>query len=240
MAPERPAFQHRPARHGLIGPFGARQIAGGLVVVVAAIVVLLAVTAPLGSTGQLGPRDPRATPFIIGSPPAVGLRPGDRAPDFTVTRSDGSTFTLMDLTGKPVRLADLRGKVVWINFWASWCPPCQAETPILRDTYTAYKARGLEVVGISVQETNAADVASYAARYGLGYTIAADLSADIFRRYGVYALPTQYFVDGNGIIRSVIQGPMDMTTAAQQVEALLPAPSPSRAPSSSPSATSNQ
>ena len=85
MAPERPAFQHRPARHGLIGPFGARQIAGGLVVVIAAIVVLLAVTAPLGNTGQVGPRDPRATPFIIGSPPAVGLRPGDRAPDFTVT-----------------------------------------------------------------------------------------------------------------------------------------------------------
>ena len=234
MAPERPAFQHRPARHGLIGPFGARQIAGGLVVVIAAIVVLLAVTAPLGNTGQLGPRDPRATPFIIGSPPAVGLRPGDRAPDFTVTRSNGSTFTLTDLAGRPVRLADLRGKVVWINFWASWCPPCQAETPVLRDTYSAYKGRGLAVIGISVQETNAADVAAYAARYGLGYTVAADLSADIFHRYGVYALPTQYFVDTNGIIRAVIQGPMDMTTAAQQIEALLP-PSPSALASPSPS-----
>jgi peroxiredoxin len=82
-------------------------------------------------------------------------------------------------------------------------------------------------VGISVQETNAADVAAYANRYGLGYTVAADLSADIFHRYGVYALPTQYFIGPDGIIRAVVQGPMDMASAARQVEAILPAPSPS-------------
>ena len=58
----RPAFEHRPPKHGLIGPFGARQIAGGLVIVVAAVVLLLAVTAPLGRTGQPGPRDPKPTP----------------------------------------------------------------------------------------------------------------------------------------------------------------------------------
>ncbi len=222
----RPAFEHRPARHGLIGPFGARQIAVGLVVVATAVVLLLAATAPLGTTGGAGSRDPRATPYVIGSAPANGLRPGDRAPDFTTVRGDGSTFTLTDIAGKPVRLADLRGKAVWVNFWASWCPPCQAETPVLRDTYTAYKDRGLEVVGISVQETNAADVAAYAKRYGLGYTVAADLSADIFHRYRVYALPTQYFIGPDGIIRGVVQGPMDMTSAARQIEAILPSESP--------------
>jgi peroxiredoxin len=223
----RPTFEHRPPRHGLIGPFGARQIAVGLVIVATAVVLLLAATAPLGTTGGIGPRDPRATPYVIGSAPANGLRPGDRAPDFTAVRGDGSTFMLTDLAGRPVRLADLRGKAVWVNFWASWCPPCQAETPVLRDTYAAFRDRGLEVVGISVQETNAADVAAYANRYGLGYTVAADLSADIFHRYGVYALPTQYFIDPDGIIRAVVQGPMDMTSAAQQIEAILPLPSPS-------------
>jgi peroxiredoxin len=220
-----PAFRHRPGRHGLIGPFGARQIGVGLVVVIAVVMVLLALTAPLGTTGQNGPRNPRATPFIVGPAPAVGLHPGDQAPDFTVTRSDGSGFTLTDLDGHPVSLAALRGKAVWVNFWASWCPPCQAETPVLRDTYNAYHGRGLEVVGISVQETNAADVGAYAIRYGLPYTIAADLSADIFHRYGAYALPTQYFIGPDGIIRSVINGPMDTESAAQQIEAILPGPS---------------
>jgi hypothetical protein len=201
VASGRPAFEHRPGRHGLIGPFGARQIAGGLLVVVATVILLLAATAPLGTTGGLGPRDPRATPYVLGSAPANGLRPGDQAPDFTAVRGNGSTFTLTDLTGKPVRLADLRGKAVWVNFWASWCPPCQAETPVLRDTY--------------------------ADRYGLGSTVAAALSADIFHLYGVYALPTQYFIGPDGIIRAVVQGPMDMTSAARQVEAILPLASPS-------------
>ncbi|MBF6604298.1 MAG: redoxin domain-containing protein [Chloroflexi bacterium] len=231
MSRERPTFEHRPPRHGLIGPFGARQLAAGLVVVVVAIILLLGVTAPLGTTGAIGARDPRATPYLIGSPPAVGLRPGDRAPDFTVTRADGSTFTLSDLAGRPLSLAALRGRGVWIDFWATWCPPCQAETPVLRDTYAAYRDRGLALVAISVQETSVADVAAYAARYGLQYTIAADISADIFHRYGVFALPTQFFVDPNGIIRAVIQGPMTMASAAAEVEAILPAAPPSAPPS---------
>ncbi|MHB8460993.1 MAG: peroxiredoxin family protein [Candidatus Limnocylindrales bacterium] len=236
MSRERPTFEHRPPRHGLIGPFGARQLAAGLVVVVVAIILLLGVTAPLGTTGAIGARDPRATPYLIGSPPAVGLRPGDRAPDFTVTRTDGSTFTLSDLAGRPLSLAALRGRGVWIDFWATWCPPCQAETPVLRDTYAAYRDRGLSLVAISVQETSVADVAAYAARYGLQYTIAADVSADIFHRYGVFALPTQFFVDPNGIIRDVVQGPMTMASAAAEVEAILPATPPSAPPAAPPSA----
>jgi peroxiredoxin len=221
MTEPRPTFVHRPAKRGLIGPFGARQIGIGLVVVIAVVLVLLAATAPLGTSGG-GDRNPQATPYVIGAAPAQGLRPGDRAPTLSFTRPDGSTFTLTDINGKPVDLAEYRGKGVWINFWASWCPPCQSETPTLRDTYLAYKDRGLEVIGISVQETNANDVAAYARKYGLSYTIAADLSADILHRYGVYALPTQYFIGPDGIIRDVINGPLDRDQAAREVEAILP------------------
>ena len=169
-------------------------------------IVLFVATRPLGSTQPIGPADPRATPYILGPAPSQGLRPGELAPEFAVVRGDGTVFQLTDLDGQPVRLADLRGKAVWINFWASWCPPCQSETPVLRDLAERYADRGLVVVGVSVQETNADDVRAYAERYQLGYTVAPDLSGDIFRLYRLYGLPTQFFVGPEGAIRSVVLG----------------------------------
>ena len=225
MTPDRPGFTHRPVRHGLIGPFGARQLFAGLAIVILVAVVLVAVTTPLGSASPSGPPDPKATPYLIGEA-TEGLRPGELAPEFSATRSDGTTFTLVDLDGRPISLASLRGRSVWINFWASWCPPCQAETPVLRDTFEAYRDRGLALVAISVQESSADDVRAYAERYGLDYTVAADLSGDIFRLYRVYALPTQFFIDPDGVIRSVVQGPLDGAGAAAHVEAILPASPP--------------
>ncbi len=218
---ERPAFTHRPAPHGVIGPFSARQLIAGALVILAVAVLLVAVNTPLGSTAGTGLPDPQATPFLIGAA-GEGLRPGEAAPDFTTTRSDGSTFRLTDLQGRPVSLAALRGKAVWLDFWASWCPPCQAEMPILRTIDEQYRDRGLEIVAVSVQESSEDDVRAYASRYDLRYTIAADLSGDIFRLYHVYALPTQFFIGPDGVIRSVVQGPLDETSAAMHVEAILP------------------
>ncbi|HYC06373.1 MAG TPA: TlpA disulfide reductase family protein [Candidatus Binatia bacterium] len=226
----RPAFRHAPPKHGVIGPFGARQLALGLAVVVVAVVLLLAVTAPLGSTDAIGVRNPQATPFLIGPAPAQGLKPGDRAPEFTITKPDGTTAPLTDLEGNAVSLTALRGTGVWVNFWASWCPPCQQETPVLRDTYATYKDQGLEVIGISVQETNEADVAAYAAKYGLGYTIAADLTGDILHLYRVNALPTSFFIGPDGIIRDVVLAPLDDEGAAAEVQAILPNAAPSASP----------
>jgi cytochrome c biogenesis protein CcmG/thiol:disulfide interchange protein DsbE len=217
----RPTFTHRPARHGVIGPFGGAQLVVGALVVVAVAVALVVLTTPLGTTNGTVPIDPRPTLYLIGQP-TEGLHPGDLAPELSVTRADGSTDDLQDLSGKPVTLAALRGHGVWINFWATWCPPCQAETPVLRDTYAAYAGRGLDIVAISVQESSPSDVQAYAQRYGLDYTIGFDAAGDIFRKYRVYALPTQLFVDPNGVIRAVVQGPLDPTTAAYYVEQILP------------------
>jgi thiol-disulfide isomerase/thioredoxin len=220
---ERPAFTHQPPKHGLIGPFSGRQLMLALGAVVAAIVILVAVTTPLGSTG-LGPSvvDPRATPFIIASPPAEGLQPGSLAPELAVTLEDGSTYQLRDLDDQSIRLDALRGKVVWLNFWASWCPPCQQETPILRNLAERYRDQGLEVIGVSVQETSPADVSAYAERYDLDYTIGFDGSGHIFRAYKVYALPTQFFLDTNGVIVQVVNGPVDEAGASALIESLLP------------------
>jgi peroxiredoxin len=219
--PPRPRFRHRTERRGLVGPFSGRQLVLAGVSVGLVAVVLVAVTTPLGETGSRGP-GAAPTAYIIG-PATEGLAPGQQPPDFTATRSDGSTFQLTDLDGDPIRLADLKGKAVWVNFWASWCPPCQKETPTLRDLADTYRDRGLEVVGISVQETNVDDVRAYAERYELDYTIAADLRADILHAFRVWAIPTQFFITPGGVISAVVQGPLEEPAAVAQIEAILPA-----------------
>jgi thiol-disulfide isomerase/thioredoxin len=207
----------------MVGPFSGRQILLLILAVAASAIVLAAVTTPLGSTGNgAGVVDPRATPFVFASPPAEGLRPGSLAPELEVDLDDGSTFQLTDLDGAPIRLDALRGKVVWINFWASWCPPCQQETPILRELDERYGDEGLEIIGISVQETSPDDIAAYAERYDLAYTIGFDASGHIFREYKVYALPTQFFIDTNGVIHTVINGPVELDGAAALIESMLP------------------
>jgi peroxiredoxin len=218
---QRPVFQHQKERHGLIGPFSGRQLLLVAGAVVVSIVILVAITTPLGTTG-LGPGtvNPRATPFLIGSP-VEGLQPGSLAPELEAALDDGSTYQLQDLDGNPVRLADLRGKVVWLNFWASWCPPCQQETPILRDLSERYRDRGLAIVGISVQETSPTDVAAYVDRYELPYTVGFDGSGHILRAYRVYALPTQFFLAPDGRIAQVVNGPVDEAGAAALIESLL-------------------
>ncbi|HSO28936.1 MAG TPA: TlpA disulfide reductase family protein [Candidatus Sulfomarinibacteraceae bacterium] len=227
MEPPASAPPTRPARRRGVGPFSLRQVGAALGVVVIAAIGLTLATAPLG-TATPGLPDPAASAYLLGSP-VPGLRVGDAAPELSGTLGDGSTFTLADLDGAPVRLADLRGRGVWVNFWASWCPPCQAETPTLREIDERYRDRGLSLVAIQVQQT-VEDGRSYAERYGLEYTIGADVSAAVFRTYRVYALPTQFFIDPDGVIRAEVNGPLDLEDAARLVEAILPAagPSPSR------------
>lgn len=219
---ERPGFVHRPERHGLVGPFSGRQLAIAFAVVVVSIVVLVAVTTPLGSTaGGSGAVDPRPTQYIIGPAPQEGLRPGDQAPELAVTLDDGTSYQLADLDGRPIRLADLRGKAVWINFWARWCPPCQQETPIIRAMAERYRDAGLVVVAIAVQETSPADIRAYAERYDLGYTIGFDASGHIYREYRVFGLPTQFFIRPDGVIASVGKT-VDEVAAVAAIEAILP------------------
>lgn len=230
---QRPEFTHRPERHGLVGPFSGRQLLGAFAAVVVAIVLLVTVTTPLGNTAAgPGTVDPRPTQYIIGPAPQEGLQPGDLAPEFAVNLDDGSTYQLTDLDGRPIRLADLRGKAVWVNFWASWCPPCQQETPIIRDLAERYRDAGLVVVGIAVQETSPADIRAYAERYDLGYTIGFDASGHIFRRYRVFGLPTQFFIRPDGVIDSVGKT-VDEAAAIAGIEAILPGAGAGATPSAS-------
>lgn len=219
---ERPAFTHRRARHGLIGPFSGRQLLVGAVAVLVVAIVAVAITTPLGNTARPPELvDPLATPFLIGEAPPEGLQAGAPAPELAVDLGNGQTYQLQDLDGRPISLEALRGKVVWVNFFASWCPPCQQETPILRTLADDYRERGLEVVGISVQETTPADVKAYAERYRLRYTIGFDGSGHVLRAYRVFALPTQFFIDVDGAIRTIVSGPVDERGARALIESML-------------------
>ena len=228
LTPEPP-----PARRGLIGPFTGRQLLGVLLVVVVAAGALFVVTRPIAPGPDSGPPTalPGATPFLVGEA-RVGLQPGDLAPELTWTNADGTTGVLEDLDGNPVRLADLRGKLVWLNFWASWCPPCQSETPVLREMADRYAGQDMEIVGIAVQETTPDNVREYAERYQLTYPIAFDASANAFNAYKVFALPTQVFIGPDGRVLQVVNGPLTETAATARIEAWLPAPAAS--PASSP------
>ena len=128
---DRPAFTHRPRRRGLVGPFSGRELMLAAGSVVVAVLVIVGATTPLGPN-RTGLPDPQATAVAIG-PAVPGLSIGSLAPELSRALPDGTTYQLTDLDGHPVRLADLRGKGVWLNFWASWCPPCQQETPTLRE-----------------------------------------------------------------------------------------------------------
>ena len=188
----------------------------------AAILLTLA-TAPLGSTTP-GLPNPVASAYQLRSP-IPGLQVGQLAPELTGTATDGSAIALTDLDGRPIKLSDLRGRVVWLNFWASWCPPCQAETPTLREMDRTYRDRGLTLIAVQVQQT-VEEGRSYVEKYGLEYTIGADVSAAIFRTYRVFALPTQFFIDRDGVIRAVVNGPLEADAARKTIEALLPSATP--------------
>jgi peroxiredoxin len=229
VEPVEPAGPTRRRRG--VGPFSLRLVTLAIGVVVIASVVLTLATKPLGSIGP-GLPNPEPSAYLLRDP-LPGLRPGDLAPELGGTLPDGSSFQLTDLDGKPIRLADLRGKVVWLNFWASWCPPCQSETPILRAMDQKYRDRGLVLIGIQVQQT-VADGRRYADTYGLGYRIGADVAGDVFRTYKVFALPTQFFIDPSGVIRRVVNGPLSEATVASLIESILPAGS---SPATSPGAS---
>lgn len=209
----------------LIGPFTARHVLGLLASLAAATVILAVITAPIARPTSTALPVPGAG-FVPVGPPVEGLALGDRAPELS-GMVDGRTVTLTDLDGQPITLAELRGKVVWIDFWATWCPPCQEEVPVLREVHETHREQDFAIVAISVQETSADDVRAYAATYGLEYTIGFDASSAVFATYRAYGLPTQIFLDREGIIRQVVKGPLTVLEVERILAPLLGgAPSP--------------
>ena len=226
-APPAEANSSRPSLRSrkVIGPFSAMQIGALLVTLVIVAAILVALNTPLGPRPQPTLPQP-GSGFVPVGERVEGLRVGDVAPEFTGT-VNGQPVQLVDLDGTPIRLADLRGRPVWINFWATWCPPCQEETPILREMHAKYEDDGLALIAISVQETTPDDVRAYVDRYGLGYTVGFDATSAVFHTYRAFGLPTQLFLDREGVIRNVVLGPVTRAQADSILAPLVAEASPS-------------
>jgi peroxiredoxin len=130
-------------------------------------------------------------------------------------------FTLETHEGDIVSLADLRGQVVLVNFWATWCPPCRAEMPAIQQVYETYQEEGFTVLAVDVQE-NEAQVAAFARESGLSFPILLDRDGSVSARYQVRAMPSTFFVDQDGVIQEVtLGGPMTASFIESQVTGLL-------------------
>jgi peroxiredoxin len=203
----------------IIGPFTVRHLAVAAIVLVLAAGLLVLLRTPVASPDDLAARQPGSGFYQIDDP-TESLSAGQLAPELE-GELDGQVVGLMDLDGRPLRLADLRGHPVWLSFFATWCPPCQEEVPVLRDAWERYAPDGLRMVAVSVQETTPADVQAWADRYDLRYPIGFDATSAVFRAYQGFGLPTHVFIDAAGVIRDVRYGPLDREQVADIVERLL-------------------
>jgi peroxiredoxin len=144
---------------------------------------------------------------------ATGAAPkvGKPAPDFELTMIDGTK----------ARLSDFKGKPVWINFWASWCPPCRAENPDIQDLYNAHKdADGLVLLAPAIGESSES-VAGYMQRADLHYPVGVDSDTQIAADYRVLGIPTHIFVDREGIIREIRVGAMSKKTMEKKLAQII-------------------
>lgn len=133
-----------------------------------------------------------------------------------------AAFSLKDLGGKTVSLSSLKGKVVLLNFWATWCPSCISEMPSLNRLYKELKSRGLEVVAVST-DRSASSVKDFRDAHGLTFPIVMDEDRDVTRSYHVFSLPTSILIDKEGFIVEKFFGEYDWTgqEVRDKIEKLL-------------------
>jgi cytochrome c biogenesis protein CcmG, thiol:disulfide interchange protein DsbE len=148
---------------------------------------------------------------------------GSSAPPSPQVGFTAPDFTLDSLAGDPITLTDLRGKVVVLNFWASWCPPCRAEMPALNVVYEKHRDQGLVVLGVNTAYQDDEASARTAIRdWGLTFPIVFDRDGASGRQYRVQAMPTTFFIGRDGVIRDIVfGGPMSEALIASKIEKLM-------------------
>jgi cytochrome c biogenesis protein CcmG, thiol:disulfide interchange protein DsbE len=128
---------------------------------------------------------------------------------------------LTDLDGNPVSFADYAGQVILYNAWATWCPPCKAEMPILQAYYEKHRDKGFVIIAIEDGLQGNVDVKDFVADYGLTFPVWPDPTFKAAKAYGVTALPTSFVIDREGMVRLTWSGEISMAALERYVTPLL-------------------
>lgn len=127
-----------------------------------------------------------------------------------IINSRAPDFTLKDMTGKNISLSAFKGKVVLLNFWATWCPPCRAEMPALNKLYHSLKPRGLEVVSVST-DRSINDIKDFLKKQKVDFPILFDVDSSVSKQFRVFSMPTTFLIDRNGMIVEKFYGEYNWT-----------------------------
>jgi peroxiredoxin len=130
------------------------------------------------------------------------IQPGVEAP----------LFTYPDLNGKEVSLADHRGKVVVVNVWATWCPPCRQEMPSMQKLYEKFKGENFEILAVSIDSEGSEAVTPFMRKMNLTFPALLDPGETIRSLYGITGVPESFIIDKKGIVLEKIIGPINWAT----------------------------
>jgi peroxiredoxin len=162
---------------------------------------------PQQSAGAATSASTAAAPTMAADPAPL---PNHPAPEFTLTALDGSS----------VALSELEGQVVLVNVWATWCPPCRAEMPAIQAAYEQHREEGFVVLAVNAGE-DSATVAEFMHAYNLTFPALLDPQNRVSAAYAVNVMPSSFFIDRQGYVRSVYRGPLSRSVLDGVVTQLL-------------------
>jgi cytochrome c biogenesis protein CcmG/thiol:disulfide interchange protein DsbE len=148
---------------------------------------------------------------VLNKEPITGLS------GITMVNRPAPDFTLTTFGGKTISLKDFRGKPVVINFWASWCPPCRDEAPLIERTWRAYKNRDLIFLGVNIQDRKE-DALNYMREFDITYPNGPDPTGEITIDYGVSGLPVTFFVSRDGKVVRRWVGALEPSVLNRSIE----------------------
>jgi peroxiredoxin len=165
-----------------------------------------------------GPGDPRAAD----NTPAAAAEPSGAGPTCSATSKANFDFTLKDAKGATVKLADYKGKVVLLNFWATWCGPCKMEIPEFVEAYSKYRDKGFVILGVlSEDEPTPQDLDSFMSEFKMNYPVMQQ-HPELEESFGpLWALPTSFMIDRKGQVCSKHLGPYSKDALEREIAGLL-------------------
>ncbi|KUP06246.1 thiol-disulfide oxidoreductase [Bacillus coahuilensis p1.1.43] len=136
---------------------------------------------------------------------------GEKAPD----------FVLEDLNGTTHKLSDYEGKGVFLNFWGTYCKPCEEEMPYMDNQYATFKDQGVQILAVNVGESDFV-VEKFVNKYDLKFPVLNDKDKDVQREYDVFNLPVTFLIDSNGIVTDILSGSLTEEMIKAHMESIQP------------------